>query len=153
MLYIGNFLKKNNYFRISEILKRRINIDFSTEILKLITDILRKDSHMMLSLESNKKIREKKKLFFKFLKNNDIISKSLVSCYIIYFIVLSYLLKNVDDMNCKLRNDLLYCSNEINDYLDTVNKLKLNNINYQSFLEKKYNLNINSVDDIVSILI
>ena len=153
MLYIGNFLKKNNYFRISEILKRRINIDFSTEILKLITDILRKDSHMMLSLESNKKIREKKKLFFKFLKNNDIISKSLVSCYIIYFIVLSFLLKNVDDMNCKLRNDLLSCSNEINDYLDTVNKLKLNNINYQSFLEKKYNLNINSVDDIVSILI
>ena len=81
----------------------------------------------------------KKKLYFLFLKKNDVLSLSIVSAYTIYFIILGSLLDNMCIMNKQIRLNNIYDDKKICYNLRLIENLTLQDINYKYFYENEEN--------------
>ena len=139
MTYISDLFKKNDYSSISKILKKKLFVDISIKNIRQINKIIKLKKHMMLSYRCNKSLGEKKKLYFLFLKKNDVLSLSIVSAYTIYFIILGSLLDNMCIMNKQIRLNNIYDDKKICYNLRLIENLTLQDINYKYFYENEEN--------------
>jgi len=140
--YIYFCFKKKKYSKINKFINEILNIKITRKDIKLLCNFIYKNTHMMLSYNMNKRLKQKKILYLKLLTcKYDFIVLSLLSAYTIYFYTIMTLLKNIYQMNNQIRINNLYDDKKIELYFNVIENTKLSDINYNIFLKKNININ------------